>query len=450
MAAKKHADARNDEAFSEGGGAAVVGGGVGVGGGRVAATVLAAVLVGCACIFGVMAGVGAGAGADAGAAAGDGRSHGTPLFKGARLGLGDPGWGRAMTPKEQYWKNKIEREAAETTVKAVEALTGEFVPLRNDDTSSLGVADDVSDAPADADDAVTPPPEDGEDPSALGGVGGDGGDGDGNLNITDVAAKLGRWGACPAAFLTPNAGPRADWNPSYVATLALADHLYVLCVNDCGSIVIPEPLAQKTTLVDGGIFDVCDRADAYGLDHYKRASLSHAAAVGDAIAHGFDKVAVVEEDSASPGATGAAAFGAAGEQLASLTDEDLGVFEAALRGSDWSFFRLGWRQYTLEITPSGECPTPCACQKRGGKLCYVASAGCDLRSSDSYIVSRRYMKWMLSQLVGGGTVDYEVLPAAPGSLLAFPILSVQQRLDIPPEHQSAVSDLFVRKCLFEA
>ena len=54
----------------------------------------------------------------------------------------------------------------------------------------------------------------------------------------------------------------------------------------------------------------------------------------------------------------------------------------------------------------------------------------------------------VTTLIDGGTVDYDVLPAAPGALLAFPIMSVQNRLDIPVAHQSAVSDLFVSKCLF--
>ena len=93
------------------------------------------------------------------------------------------------------------------------------------------------------------------------------------------------------AFLKPAIGERADWSASYVSTLALADHLYVLCVDDCKTITVPALLAEKTTLIDGRVFDVCDQADAYGLDHYKRASLLHAAAIADAISRGFDKAA---------------------------------------------------------------------------------------------------------------------------------------------------------------
>jgi hypothetical protein len=44
-------------------------------------------------------------------------------------------------------------------------------------------------------------------------------------------------------------------------------------------------------------------------------------------------------------------------------------------------------------------------------------------------------------------VDYDVLPRAPGTLLALPILSAQKTLDIPVEHQAAVSELFMNRCL---
>jgi hypothetical protein len=77
----------------------------------------------------------------------------------------------------------------------------------------------------------------------------------------------------------------------------------------------------------------------------------------------------------------------------------------------------------------------------------VGRGGCDLRSSDSYVISSRYYRWMLDALIMGGTVDYDVLPRAPGMLLALPVLSVQERLDIPTEHQAALSDLFVKKCM---
>jgi hypothetical protein len=68
---------------------------------------------------------------------------------------------------------------------------------------------------------------------------------------------------------------------SYVAALDLAEHVYILCVR-CDEVEVPAVLMPKTTLISGRVFDVCDQADHYDLNHYKRASLSHAAAVSDA------------------------------------------------------------------------------------------------------------------------------------------------------------------------
>ena len=189
--------------------------------------------------------------------------------------------------------------------------------------------------------------------------------------------------------------------------------------------------------MDGKIYDACDQADSIGLDHYKRASLSHGAAISDAMIKRFGKVAVVEDDSTSP----------VGAHAVRLAPTDLHGFAQAMAREDWSFFRMGWRQFTLEMDPRMECPRECKCDARTSRLCFVSSGGCDLRSSDSYIISERYYRWTVDKLISGGTIDYDVLPRAPGVLLTIPVLSAQKRLDINIEHQAAVSDLFAKRCL---
>jgi hypothetical protein len=173
------------------------------GGGGVRGRALAAVLVGCACVLGVVA-VGA---------RGGGFGGGSPIFTGAaRLGLGDAGYGRELTPEEQSWKDKIEREAAEATVKAVEALTGDTTT--HDDaagtftSSNLGGAVNLVGAGVvrDANGFLINNPVVVE--TSVGGH-----------NLTHVAARLGRWGGCPGAFVQPKAAPRADWTASYVVRL---------------------------------------------------------------------------------------------------------------------------------------------------------------------------------------------------------------------------------------
>ncbi len=368
----------------------------------------------------------------------------------SRLGdLLDAGFGRPLTPDELKTKTETERAAASLSEKALdEAFAFEddvpSLEFQAKQRSRLGSANEIETEV----ESVLP---DRLGTAALGanGLALDvriGGDNTpvlpmtGKHDLTHVAAKLGAWGDCPRAFRQPTVGPRDDWSSSYQQVLQLADTIYVLCVR-CEDFTVPAKLAKNTLLVDGKVFDECDQADRYGLDHYKRASLSHAAAMADALNKNLNKVAVVEEDSVTP------KFNTDEHGGAPLGEVDLFAFAQALKGDDWSFARLGWRQYTLEINPESSCPQQCACQMVGAKLCFVAGSGCDLRSSDSYIVSERYFKWTLDQLIQGGTVDYDVLPRAPGTLLSLPILSAQRTLDIPVEHQQAVSELFMSKCL---
>jgi hypothetical protein len=403
----------------------------------------ASVVAGVCCVLGVAALGGGGLGA-----------RGAVRLSG--LGdLLDAGFGRDLTPEEQARKNALERSAAARSAAAL----GDSVALDDDDASERAAPRLGAFAEERAEVSEVSAREAGVDGSPLAGRLGSaalGADGapivlaragvsnepvltNARHDLSHVASKLGAWGDCPRAFRQPRVGVKRDWSAAYVQALALAEQVYVLCVR-CDAFVVPEALAGKTLLVDGRVFDECDQADKYGLDHYKRASLSHAAAVADAVNKKFKSVAVVEEDSVTP--MKGAGFDAP------LSATDAFALKKALAADDWSFARLGWRQYTLEIAPQSECPTQCSCAMRGEKLCFVAGSGCDLRSSDSYIISHRYFRWTLDQLIQGGTIDYDVLPRAPGTLLALPIFSAQKTLDTPVEHQAAVSELFMNRCLF--
>ena len=403
----------------------------------------ASVVAGVCCVLGVAALGGGGLGA-----------RGAVRLSG--LGdLLDAGFGRDLTPEEQARKNALERSAAARSAAAL----GDSFALDDDNASERAAPRLGAFAEERAEVSEVSAREAGVDGSPLAGRLGSaalGADGapivlaragvsnepvltNARHDLSHVASKLGAWGDCPRAFRQPRVGVKRDWSAAYVQALALAEQVYVLCVR-CDAFVVPEALAGKTLLVDGRVFDECDQADKYGLDHYKRASLSHAAAVADAVNKKFKSVAVVEEDSVTP--MKGAGFDAP------LSATDAFALKKALAADDWSFARLGWRQYTLEIAPQSECPTQCSCAMRGEKLCFVAGSGCDLRSSDSYIISHRYFRWTLDQLIQGGTIDYDVLPRAPGTLLALPIFSAQKTLDTPVEHQAAVSELFMNRCLF--
>ena len=248
-------------------------------------------------------------------------------------------------------------------------------------------------------------------------------------DLDEVAVKLGSTGECPEAFIRPRVGDKPDWDVSYLASLFLADQIrHLLRLRESAS---QTQIAHKTLLVDGKVYDACDQADSIGLDHYKRASLSHGAAISDAMIKRFGKVAVVEDDSTSP----------VGAHAVRLAPTDLHGFAQAWREKTGASF--AWvggslpSRWTLDGVPAGV-------QVRRANLEAVLRVQRWLRSALQRlaIISERYYRWTVDKLISGGTIDYDVLPRAPGVLLTIPVLSAQKRLDINIEHQAAVSDLF--------
>ena len=131
----------------------------------------------------------------------------------------------------------------------------------------------------------------------------------------------------------------------------------------------------KVLLVDGKRIDDCVKD--HHMDHWHRATFSHAIAVSHARARGFGNVAVVEDDARS-------------DFTVVFSDADYEDFATLLRQpARWNFIRLGWRPYALETAIGDGCPRRCRCEEVvGARTCAIAGSGCDLRSSDAYLVSR--------------------------------------------------------------
>jgi hypothetical protein len=67
-----------------------------------------------------------------------------------------------------------------------------------------------------------------------------------------------------------------------------------------------------------------------------------------------------------------------------------------LENNQWTFIRMGRRPYFLEgLTYPESCPLQCKCEQVkdfGSGLCRMHNSGCDMRSSDFYISSKRVFK----------------------------------------------------------
>jgi hypothetical protein len=135
------------------------------------------------------------------------------------------------------------------------------------------------------------------------------------LGIVFVAAvgPIGPWGearklspdvtqpylglpGCKSAFTVPAEGPSDKYSPTFEKLVSMADQVYVLCV-DCAEVSVPSAWRDKVLLVDGKRIDDC--VEDHHMDHWHRATFSHAIAVSHARARGFGNVAIVEDDARS-------------------------------------------------------------------------------------------------------------------------------------------------------
>lgn len=254
-------------------------------------------------------------------------------------------------------------------------------------------------------------------------------------STTTDAALGAALNACPKAFATPAEAPSDRHSYTFQKLVSFADFVYLLCV-DCERITAPAAWRGKVRLVDGRAIDDC-MAD-HDLDHWHRATFSHAVAVADARQRGFAKVAVIEDDSRS-------------DFTVVYGDAEYAAFSALVNDPDeWNFVRLGWRPFAVEGAAAADpnaaaCPEKCGCDRTSAKTCEVMEGGCDVRSSDAYFINRRAYNDYVHRLQQG-VVDYDVLPSFPRMHLASPMLSYQEKLDITMDAQRDLSQKFTRVC----
>ena len=172
-----------------------------------------------------------------------------------------------------------------------------------------------------------------------------------SANASDGDLDLALLGAleCDSAFTVPSSERGVDRH-SYTFTklVSMADFIYILCVG-CESIRVPSAWRGKVLLVDGKVIDEC--MQDYALDHWHRATFSHAIAVAHARSKGYEVAAVVEDDARS-------------DFTLQFTDQDYDSFNATLQTRElWTFIRLGYRPCELEQNGNQECSDRCQCEK---------------------------------------------------------------------------------------
>jgi len=236
----------------------------------------------------------------------------------------------------------------------------------------------------------------------------------------------------------------SDSMPSVLSSMLLfVDHTFVLSVDGCES-KIPASLESRATCIVGRVLDRCTPA-RFVRGKYKHAmkvTFTHAMVLLISQRSGYRHVAVIEDDikfverKLSPG---------------SVHD-----FFQLLQTNSWSLIRFGYRPYFLQdgggATP---CPMKCRCEinaNMGDHLCKLPKAGCDLRSSDFYVVHSRHFLDLASRTLDMSVqnsqriVDVYPMRAFSNQWLFLPQVSYQATLDIPADYQLGAGALYVKKC----
>jgi len=228
-----------------------------------------------------------------------------------------------------------------------------------------------------------------------------------------------------------------------IELLLEVDHVFVLGVDSCKT-TLPHVFSGLGTCVVGRSLDACaPRAYIRGpYTHAMKVSFTHAAVLHLAQRSRYKHIAVIEDDiRIRPDAVST-----------NLVRE----FRALLESNAWSIIRFGFRPYFLEESSREHCPSKCRCEIKkhiSQQFCELSRAGCDMRSSDFYVIHERYYEPLrlkildLKQANSKRIVDTHPMKHFAKQWLFIPQISIQTKLDIPVDYQIGLSALYVKKCV---
>lgn len=207
---------------------------------------------------------------------------------------------------------------------------------------------------------------------------------------------------------------------------------------------LPKSFAGRASCVVGTKIDACAPHEFIRgpYTHAVKVSFMHAAVLYLATKAKYRHVAVIEDDVAVR----------RGIFSAHLVPD----FGNVLDSSTWSVIRFGFRPYFLEKTSREPCPTECRCYIKhdtAREFCKLSKPGCDMRSSDFYVIHKNSYAPLLSKLLDlKQTNTKRIIDTAPMRSLAnqwliLPQASIQRKLDIPIDYQIGLGALYVKKCV---
>ena len=226
-------------------------------------------------------------------------------------------------------------------------------------------------------------------------------------------------------------------------SLFQVDHIFVLAVGSC-QLRIPSSFSAKATCVIGRNLDQCTpKVFTRGpYTHAMKVSFTHAVVLQMAHDAGYKHVAIIEDDVVLRR-----------DGFSRNIAHDFGIL---LRSNSWSLIRFGFRPYFLEESSREHCPSKCRCtihKHVGEEFCKLTSLGCDIRSSDFYVIHARFYLSLLSNIIdvkqasSKRIIDTRPMRRIAQQWLVLPQVSMQSQLDIPMDFQLGLGALYVKKCV---
>jgi hypothetical protein len=224
--------------------------------------------------------------------------------------------------------------------------------------------------------------------------------------------------------------------------LSLVDHIFVLSSHDC-TIKLPLHLRSRSDCVKGKVLDGCIPKEFIrgSYEHAMKVTFSHAIILHISRVAGYKHIAVLEDDVSFV--------------ERQLSPKIAGDFRSLLQTNSWNLIRLGFRPYFLQKLGTVPCPTNCRCKlslKFGEHLCEMVHAGCDIRSSDFFILHMRQFALLEDRLVdlklenSKRIIDVHPMRSIDKQWLFLPQVSYQETLDIPVDYQLGAGAIYVKKC----
>ena len=275
------------------------------------------------------------------------------------------------------------------------------------------------------------------------------------LYDVETVTDIGGEGYCAKAHLSVDDASRVKVQASLIppqgfvkftkhliAVGELANHLYIIC-SEC-STDIPSTWRKKTSLIRGPELDKCLKA----LEKPKqfRTSLSHEYVMRRAIKNGYRVVAIVEEDFMS--------------RDIFVSDvalkQDIRALQIVMQEMTWTTLRLGYRPYfieqniaTMNSAQGFSCPQFCRCQRLSRFVCIMRDSGCDMRSSDFYLLNVSASHSITRKLQNGEVIDMKAFQVVKNQLFAIPQISYQSgkdQRDLAPVFVT-MAKIFADSCL---